>query len=1202
MNDIEKKANKIAQSRPENGKEFEQMQSAQNQLLGIQATQKQNLMEQRLAESNLASQNEVMRQAAELSAMGGNMNVNQATQGVMGRYGLNKPMTTSSSKQIRTPQGIIINNNTTNITNVPANIGGPLQGRPIQFKAGDSAGESSKFKDWISKAFDRQNEEAKKREREYARRETSLTKSSNKIMRKLEEFSKDITRKLDPRNIGTSVSGQIGTILRLFGIGYIAGNTEKILDGIKKFVDGGKELFSWIKGDSKETPRFIKNITDSFSNAFGKVIFGDDYKSTGNNGILWGLWNSKGTGVINQFFNSLLEKFRERADYAKSIIKFPDKLEKDNLPQNIGALLDSITSYLSILIGGEKAVGRSFEKELKTQGDNLRDGKDLKRQANAVHGSSSRVAYINKEDMTMSASAAMQNGWVQLENGDWIHSGATPWSRGASSYISATGQEKAKYLLPNHTDSKGRLIGTDVSQVAAVSDLANAYANKNKSGAGMQMLNDLRTLNQFSGTRDLPIIADPKDIATILGVNESEIKTSPHLVTVRDKLVSERYPGAQVLSNMAASRALTGKIVEGGWGVLAGAGALAGVVALIPGVNAAVGIIGLGCWIAGSILKKVPAAEIGVGTAVLSAGTLTERANAKDLQEGIVRMDPFSMKQYWTIYGDYRIPLTEKGYRDSFDKKGRLKELGLVIDELQDEGVSVKYRLVRIMPNYENFEKIVKSGHVEGDIFIVNLRDNIRSLFNDRYLDNVIEAAKEGYIVCTNMAEISDETLQKINDTISGQEGFTPVLSSENAENIAIMAKNIGGKGGQELLDFSGRMVEAAGQASWTDSMIGLDEAKLPETGERKGMTTLRGEARAQLEANNGNVSWNTNGASNVAGGGAFNIQAAVNHLVGHAKSSPPPPGEGECAKYVRKAMEAGGLNTDDRPGHAGDYGNWLLTHGWEEVTDGSLKAGDVEVYQKTNKHQYGHLQMWSGEGWYSDFAQKDKSGEAYANRDGGKRTRYRYVGSNGSNIKPTVSIGSLGLLPGLEDTKSDDVTGGSGSFWDTIKGTVNKIWDNALEVVDERREGVVNAVDWMNGGRNPVNMNTRPLSGVTKDIIKKYTNANYTGGALSYLKNYGISPTDVSSRKVLSSLFDEEGKLKVDTAKLDPELVNSLRNIEGELKKGNEIDIKQLEVSAAGIDSTLSASQAQSVATQAAIAGLGGRKSYSPSVTSDLQ
>ena len=101
--------NKFSQSRPENGKEFEQMQTAQNQLLGIQATQKQNLMEQRLAESNLAAQNDVMRQAAELGAMsGGNMYVNQATQGVMGRYGLQKPMTSSSKKTIRTPQGICI--------------------------------------------------------------------------------------------------------------------------------------------------------------------------------------------------------------------------------------------------------------------------------------------------------------------------------------------------------------------------------------------------------------------------------------------------------------------------------------------------------------------------------------------------------------------------------------------------------------------------------------------------------------------------------------------------------------------------------------------------------------------------------------------------------------------------------------------------------------------------------------------------------------------------------------------------------------------------------------------------------------------------------------------------------------------------------------------------------------------------------------
>ena len=149
---IEEKTRRLASQRPENGKEFQQLQGAQNQLLEIQAAQKQNLMEQRLMSGAQAEQNQILAQAAEVGAqsVAGNMQLNQATAGVMGRYGLNQPRTSSQVKQQHresvTRQNVTIHNNTTNITNntVPANIGGPIQGRPIQFQqpqaSGDGAG------------------------------------------------------------------------------------------------------------------------------------------------------------------------------------------------------------------------------------------------------------------------------------------------------------------------------------------------------------------------------------------------------------------------------------------------------------------------------------------------------------------------------------------------------------------------------------------------------------------------------------------------------------------------------------------------------------------------------------------------------------------------------------------------------------------------------------------------------------------------------------------------------------------------------------------------------------------------------------------------------------------------------------------------------------------------------------------------------
>jgi hypothetical protein len=80
------------------------------------------------------------------------------------------------------------------------------------------------------------------------------------------------------------------------------------------------------------------------------------------------------------------------------------------------------------------------------------------------------------------------------------------------------------------------------------------------------------------------------------------------------------------------------------------------------------------------------------------------------------------------------------------------------------------------------------------------------------------------------------------------------------------------------------------------------------------------------------------------------------------------------CAMYCRMGMEAAGINTADRPrsGDAGDYGPFLLRHGAETVSPISYvpQVGDVAVFDKTGQHPYGHIEMYDGHQWVSDFMQ----------------------------------------------------------------------------------------------------------------------------------------------------------------------------------------------------------------------------------------
>lgn len=85
----------------------------------------------------------------------------------------------------------------------------------------------------------------------------------------------------------------------------------------------------------------------------------------------------------------------------------------------------------------------------------------------------------------------------------------------------------------------------------------------------------------------------------------------------------------------------------------------------------------------------------------------------------------------------------------------------------------------------------------------------------------------------------------------------------------------------------------------------------------------------------------------------------------------------GQCALFVRRALEkaqikkffSGGL------GHANQVGPKLLKYGWFIVGQNVTKfeKGDIAIFQQTttvNGKKYGHICVWTGQYWVSDFIQ----------------------------------------------------------------------------------------------------------------------------------------------------------------------------------------------------------------------------------------
>jgi len=101
-----------------------------------------------------------------------------------------------------------------------------------------------------------------------------------------------------------------------------------------------------------------------------------------------------------------------------------------------------------------------------------------------------------------------------------------------------------------------------------------------------------------------------------------------------------------------------------------------------------------------------------------------------------------------------------------------------------------------------------------------------------------------------------------------------------------------------------------------------------------------------------------------------------INKLVTAMDRNALPQSKGICATNSRLGLEAGGLDTTGHPIDAKDYGPFLVTHGAAAVSSDNYapQAGDVAVFEGTDKHKYGHIEVFDGNQWVSDFMQRGYS------------------------------------------------------------------------------------------------------------------------------------------------------------------------------------------------------------------------------------
>ncbi|MDQ2312720.1 N-acetylglucosaminidase [Pluralibacter gergoviae] len=136
--------------------------------------------------------------------------------------------------------------------------------------------------------------------------------------------------------------------------------------------------------------------------------------------------------------------------------------------------------------------------------------------------------------------------------------------------------------------------------------------------------------------------------------------------------------------------------------------------------------------------------------------------------------------------------------------------------------------------------------------------------------------------------------------------------------------------------------------------------------------------------------------------------------------------GESKCARYVKKSLIAGGASVKNSGiESAKNYGPWLLENNFKVVDNATIirsggvftisgqQGGDVVVIQAAPHHVHGHMAMFNGMHWVSDFVQERGFYPAQVYRDNNIAYKlYRYSDNNSATkSSPETSKGKINIV-----------------------------------------------------------------------------------------------------------------------------------------------------------------------------------------------
>lgn len=398
--EINKNVRKIERKDVQPGEELMDIARSQAQVQDINSSLANNLEMEKSEAQSKTGNNEILKQAALIGAAGvagagiGSAvqrmapGLSDETKELLGKYGYtggSQPSKTSQNNSTNTGKTISTTGSTTNVRNTTTNSNITNTKNDIkiiqpsipmqQASAGGDSGGLERFKAWLTGVFAKQDNQYEVQKKEYRKREWNLNRSAGRMMRRIETAGKSMQQTMDPRNMGSSLGGQLKSLLFLWGAFMIGKVWKPALERITSIEMSFRTAFGL-----PVDPKLGGNQDGkhkSFLDGVKEFIGIDDNKTGKKTNLIDGIGGLFMSGIDKIIAKmDLMMKDREMAMKA---VKFPDMGKIPDIGAPFGGLLNgikdtfgSVAQYLGDVLGaafgGSKGMVNSAARKVAEQG------------------------------------------------------------------------------------------------------------------------------------------------------------------------------------------------------------------------------------------------------------------------------------------------------------------------------------------------------------------------------------------------------------------------------------------------------------------------------------------------------------------------------------------------------------------------------------------------------------------------------------------------------------------------------------------------------------------------------------------------------------------------------------------------------------------------------------------------------------------